>query len=133
MQGQKQFCLTLDLRDDEALIQEYEQYHKPGNTWPEIIASIRDSGILDMQIYRTGTQLIMVMTVDNSFSFEDKALRDSQYPIVKEWERLMTKFQCADADASGIRNGSLISGDSLLNCISGNSHPNWGRIRMALT
>ena len=100
MQGQKQFCLTLDLRDDEKLIREYEQYHKPGNTWPEVIASIRDSRILDMQIYRTGTQLIMVMTVDESFSFEDKVLRDDRNPNVKKWERLMTKFQRADADVS---------------------------------
>ena len=100
MQGQKQFCLTLDLRDDEELIREYEQYHKPGNTWPEVIASIRDSGILDMQFYRSGTQLIMVMTVDGSFSFEDKAMRDDRNPKVMEWERLMTKFQRADADAS---------------------------------
>ena len=98
MKGQRQFCLTLDLRDDEELIREYEQYHKPGNTWPEVISSIQDSGILDMQIYRTGMQLIMVMTVEDSFSFEDKALRDSQNPKVMEWERLMTKFQCADAD-----------------------------------
>ena len=100
MQGQRQFCLTLDLRDDEELIREYEQYHQPGNTWPEIIASIRDSGILDMQIYRFGTQLIMVMTVDGSFSFEEKALRDGRNPKIMEWERLMTKFQRADAGAS---------------------------------
>ena len=100
MHAQRQFCLTLDLRDDEELIREYEQYHQPGNTWPEVIASIRDSGILDMQIYRSETRLIMVMTVDESFSFEDKALRDSQNPIIKEWECLMTKFQHAGADAN---------------------------------
>ena len=100
MKGQRQFCLTLDLRDDEELIREYEQYHKPGNTWPEVITSIRESGILDMQIYRTGTQLIMVMTVDETFSFEDKALRDKQNPRVMDWERLMTRFQHANADAS---------------------------------
>ena len=99
MQTQRQFCLTLDLYDDEELIGEYEEYHKPDNAWPEVIKSIRESGILDMQIYRSGTQLIMVMTVNDSFSFEDKAWRDSQNPRVLEWERLMTKFQRADADA----------------------------------
>lgn len=100
MSTQRQFCLKLDLHDDEELIREYVQYHQPGNVWPEVIDSIRNSGILDMQIYRSATQLIMVMTVSDSFSFEDKARRDSQNPKVMEWERLMTKFQRADADAS---------------------------------
>jgi L-rhamnose mutarotase len=99
MQSQRQYCLTLDLRDDGELIREYEQYHQKGNTWPEVIASIRESGILDMQIYRSGTQLIMVMTVNDSFSFEDKARRDSQNPKVIEWERLMARFQRANTDA----------------------------------
>ena len=99
MSTQRQFCLKLDLHDDEELIREYEQYHQPGYAWPEVIDSIRSSGILDMQIYRSGTQLVMVMTVSDSFSFEDKARLDSQNPKVMEWERLMTKFQCADADA----------------------------------
>ena len=96
----RQFCLTLDLRDDEDLIREYEQYHQPGHTWPEVIDSIRRSGILDMQIYRAGTQLVMVMTVTGSFSFEEKNLMDRQNPKVVEWERLMTRFQLAAADSS---------------------------------
>jgi len=100
MQAHRQFCLTLDLHDDEGLIREYEQYHQPGYAWPEVIDSIRGSGILDMQIYRSGTQLVMVMSVDDSFSFEDKARQDSQNPKVVEWERLMTKFQRAGADSS---------------------------------
>ncbi len=53
-----------------------------------------------MQIYRAGTHLVMVMTVTDSFSFEDKALMDSQNPKVVQWERLMTKFQLAGADSS---------------------------------
>ena len=100
MQTHKQFCLTLDLRDDEELIREYEHYHQPGKVWPEVIESIRSSGILDMQIYRSGARLIMVMTVSDAFSFEDKARLDSQNPKVMEWERFMTKFQRAAADAS---------------------------------
>jgi len=52
-----------------------------------------------MQIYRSGARLIMVMTVSDEFSFEDKARLDSQNPKVMEWERFMTKFQRAAADA----------------------------------
>ena len=96
----RQFCLTLDLRDDEDLIREYEQYHQPGHTWPEVIDSIRRSGILDMQIYRAGTHLVMVMTVTGSFSFKEKNLMDRENPKVVQWERLMTRFQLAAAESS---------------------------------
>ena len=95
----RQICLTLTLRDDEALIREYEDFHKPGNVWPEVLESIRSSGILDMQIYRSETLLTMVLTVSESFSFEEKAERDNANPKVVEWERLMTRFQRADAEA----------------------------------
>jgi len=100
MSGPRQFCLTLDLRDNVDLVREYEEYHKPGNVWPEVIDGIRAAGILDMQIYRSGLQLIMVMTVSDTFSFEKKALRDSLNPKVVEWERLMEKFQ-NKADGEG--------------------------------
>lgn len=96
MSASRQYCLTLSMRDDAELIREYEEHHKPGNVWPEIIDSIRESGVLDMRIYRSGLQLIMIMTVSETFSFEDKALRDSRNPRVAEWEALMSRFQNAD-------------------------------------
>ncbi len=96
MSAVRQYCLTLNLKDDDELIREYEEYHKPGNVWPDVIDSIRESGILDMRIYRSGLQLIMIMTVSDAFSFEDKALRDSRNPKVVEWESLMVRFQKAD-------------------------------------
>jgi len=92
----RQYCLTLNLRDDEDLIREYEAFHSPGNVWPEIVESIRSAGILDMQIYRTGVQLVMVIAVSDEFSFERKAKMDSENPKVVEWERLMEKFQRVD-------------------------------------
>jgi len=92
----RQYCLTLNLRDDEDLIREYEEFHKPGNVWPEIVESIRRDGILDMQIFRSGVRLVMVITVSDEFSFERKAKMDSENPKVVEWERLMEKFQRVD-------------------------------------
>ncbi len=95
MNTPRQYCLTLNLKDDDALVHEYEEYHKPGNVWPEVIDSIREAGILDMQIYRAGRQMIMVMTVSDVFSFEAKTHQDSLNPKVVEWEQLMEKFQVA--------------------------------------
>jgi L-rhamnose mutarotase len=85
------YCLALDLKDDEKLIHEYEKFHE--NVWPEIIASIKDAGITDMEIYRVANRLFMMMETDESFSFEKKNARDNANAKVQEWEKLMWKYQ----------------------------------------
>jgi len=87
----KRYCLTLDLKNDPRLIEEYEEYHR--QIWPEIIRSIRDSGIEQMEIYRQGTRLFMVMEVNDHFSFDKKNEADKSNPKVIEWEELMWKYQ----------------------------------------
>jgi L-rhamnose mutarotase len=89
----RRFCLTLDLKDDPALIAEYRKYHE--NIWPEITESIKNSGIVDMEIYLLGTRMFMIMEVSESFSFEKKAMADQKDPKVQAWEQLMWKFQQA--------------------------------------
>jgi len=89
----KRYCLALDLKDDEALIAEYERWHKAENGWPEIKKSIMDADITDMEIYRTGNRLFMIMEVGDNFSAEVKAKNDKDNPKVQEWEQLMWKFQ----------------------------------------
>ena len=91
LKSMKRYCLTLDLKDDPGLILEYEKYHE--KVWPEIIASIKDAGIENMQIYRYGTRLFMIMEVSDDFSFENKGLADANNPKVQEWEDLMWKYQ----------------------------------------
>ena len=89
----KRYCLALDLKDDPALIAEYEKYHK--NVWQEIIKSIKDSGIEVLEIYRTGNRMFMIIEASGDFSFEKKAVLDNANPRVQEWEELMWKFQQA--------------------------------------
>ncbi|RQO67620.1 L-fucose mutarotase [Pedobacter sp. KBW06] len=89
----KQYYLTLDLKADDQLIAEYEEMHKA--VWPEIIESIKTSGILNMEIYRTGNRLFMIMEVNEDFSFEQKAAMDAGNEKVQEWETLMWKYQQA--------------------------------------
>ena len=85
------YCLTLDLKDDIALIAEYEKHHTA--VWPEIIESIKGSGITNMEIYRYDTRLFMIMETDDSFSFEEKAKADAANNKVQEWENLMWNYQ----------------------------------------
>jgi len=91
----KRYCLALDLIDRPELIKEYERLHQKENGWPEITDSIRDSGVLHMEIYRTGNRLFMIMETEDAFSFEIKASMDRENPRVQEWERLMWNFQQA--------------------------------------
>jgi L-rhamnose mutarotase len=87
----KRYCLTLDLKDDPQLIAEYKRHHR--KIWPEITRSIKDAGIEDMEIYLLGTRMVMIMEVNDRFSFEAKAKADQTNPKVREWEQLMGQFQ----------------------------------------
>jgi L-rhamnose mutarotase len=93
----RRYCLTLDLKDDPALISEYERYHE--RVWPEITKSIEDAGIESMEIYRLGTRMFMIMEVNERFSFEKKVEADRTNAKVQEWEKLMWKFQQPVRDA----------------------------------
>jgi L-rhamnose mutarotase len=85
------FCLALDLKNDEVTIKAYETWHK--NVWPEIIQSIKEAGITNMEIYRTGNRLFMIMETTDLFNAHQKAMNDANNPTVQEWEQLMWQFQ----------------------------------------
>ena len=87
----RRFCLTLDLKDDPKLIDEYKRHHQ--KIWPEITRNIKDAGIEDMEIYLLGTRIFMIIDVNESFSFEAKTKADRINPRVQEWESLMGTFQ----------------------------------------
>lgn len=84
-------CLTLDLKDDPALIAEYRAHHD--RIWPEVVRSLKEAGIEDLEIYLCGTRLVMILETVEGFSFEEKLTADEQNPKVREWEDLMWKFQ----------------------------------------
>jgi L-rhamnose mutarotase len=89
----KRYCLALDLIDDPIRIAEYEEIHKAVR--PEILLSIEKSGILSMEIFRTGNRMFMLMETNVDFSFADKAAADASDPKVQEWEELMWTYQQA--------------------------------------
>jgi L-rhamnose mutarotase len=89
----KTYCLALDLYDDPELIAEYKRYHELENIWPEVVASIKEQGILSEEIYLLGTRMVMVLRTTGEFSFEAKAAADQANPKMQAWEKLMWKFQ----------------------------------------
>lgn len=90
MAAQK-YCLALDLIDDAQLMAEYKAYHQ--TVWPEIIASIKESGITLLDIYCVGNRMFMIIEANENFSFDKKSAMDANNPKVQEWEDLMWKFQ----------------------------------------
>lgn len=85
------YCLALDLKEDENLIAEYEKHHQ--EVWPQVIDSIKDSGITSLEIYRVFNRLFMIMETGENFSFDKKNRMDNANPKVQEWENLMWKYQ----------------------------------------
>lgn len=87
----KKFVLTCDLKDDPELQKEYIEHHNM--VWPEIMESIKNSGIQDMEIYNLENRLVMVIETTEDFSFEEKDRLDANNEKVKKWEELMWKYQ----------------------------------------
>lgn len=87
--------LLLDLKDEPAAIAAYEAWHAPGTVPAAVVASIRASGITDMQIFRAGNRLVMLLDTDARFDAAAKAARDAADPEIQAWERLMDGFQQA--------------------------------------
>jgi L-rhamnose mutarotase len=85
-------CLALDLHDDPALIERYEAHHR--EVWPEVLAHLRAHGVRELEIFRLGTRLVMLMDTDDAvFDAQRMAGAEHGDPRIREWEELMWKFQ----------------------------------------
>ena len=80
---------ALDLKDDAALIAEYEAWHT--RVWPEVLDHLRQSGITRCTIHRAGNRLFM--TVESNSGASTDGGGGSLPQRVQEWEDLMDHFQ----------------------------------------
>jgi len=104
----KRYCKTLSLEDDPQLIEEYKKVHAPGAVWPEITQGMRDVGILDMEIYITGTRLFMIMDTVSGFDHDSAMKELAGKPRQSEWEAYVSRFQRTSADSSADEKWQLI-------------------------
>lgn len=103
----KRYCQTLTLVDDEQMIEKYVEAH--ANVWPEIIAGQREVGIMDMQIYRHGRNLFVIMDTVDGFDFGHDMDRLATLPRQAEWEAYVSQFQGCAADASSADKWQLMN------------------------
>ena|SRR5690554_2271924 len=87
----KRYCQILDLHNDPKLISAYVEEHK--DVWNEIKEGIRSVGILDMQIYKHGNRLFMIVDTVDDFDWEQDNARLANLPRQQEWENRMSKYQ----------------------------------------
>ena len=91
------YCQTLELSEDDELIRQYIEVH--AHVWPEIQEGIRSVGILDMQIYRQGRNLFMIVDTIDDFDWNADNARLAQLPRQAEWEAYVAQFQGCDPNA----------------------------------
>ena len=88
----KHFGLTLNLKNDPQIIEQYKAYHQ--NAWQETLAGLKAVGITKMNIYLLGRRLFMAMETFDTFDIERDFPRYlKQHPKCKEWDELMRTFQ----------------------------------------
>jgi L-rhamnose mutarotase len=90
---------TVNLRDEPGIVEAYTQYHR--DVWPEVQASLRRVGVLQMDIYLLGSRLVMIVDMREGLDYRT-AFRThaASSPRVAEWERLMKSLQQPVAEAA---------------------------------
>ncbi|MEE2659133.1 MAG: L-rhamnose mutarotase [Candidatus Latescibacterota bacterium] len=88
----KVYGLTLQLRDDPEIIENYKEFHR--NPWPEPLHGLTAVGITEMRIFLLGTRMFMYMTACDDFEPEvDFPRYVKENPKAAEWDELMRTFQ----------------------------------------
>ncbi len=87
----KSFAMTLNLKDDPAVIQRYKEYHRA--VWPEVLAGLRRIGISKMKIFLRGRRLFMYMEAHDTFDPVRDLPRYMETERAREWDALMRGYQ----------------------------------------
>ncbi|MCM1520052.1 MAG: L-rhamnose mutarotase [Lachnoclostridium sp.] len=95
----KRYIQTLDLVDDPELIAFYKKAHD--EIWPEIVAGIQSVGITTMDIYMSGTRLVMILEMPDDVDKDEAFARLATLPRQQEWEEYVGRCQvCRPGDSS---------------------------------
>lgn len=104
----KRYVQTLTISDDPELIALYRKCHSEENVWREIMDSIREVGILEMEIYIHGNVLTMIVETPMDFEWDKAMARMATLPRQGEWEAYVSRFQGCDPDAKSDQKWQLM-------------------------
>lgn len=89
----KRYVQLLNLKDNPELLEAYRHQHSPEGAWPEIIAGIREVGILEMELYLEGNHAVMIVEAPADFDWDSAMARLATLPRQQEWEDWNAQFQ----------------------------------------
>ncbi len=100
-QATKRYCQILDLKDDPELIKAYRKIHSEEHMWKEIVAGIREVGILEMELYISGSRLVMIVEAPVDFDWDSAMAKLATLPRQQEWEDYVGAYQvCPEGSTS---------------------------------
>jgi L-rhamnose mutarotase len=85
------FALTLNLKDDPRLVEEYLEHHR--RVWPEVLDALKTTGVEDIKIYLSGRRLFMVMVAPEGFDPARSFVEYTKNPVAQRWDTLMKNYQ----------------------------------------
>ena len=93
--------LTLDLRDDPAVVAAYREYH--AKVWPDVVSEpSANAGVRSMDIYLLGRRLVMVLDLQDGLDLAHVFERHASSGATVGVEELMKSLQ---QPAPGARDG----------------------------
>jgi L-rhamnose mutarotase len=81
----------VDLKDDPAVVEAYKAHHR--RVWPDVLRSLKDAGIAEMEIYLLGRRLVMIVDTNGRDVHSCFAAHVASHPRIVEWEALMKSMQ----------------------------------------
>lgn len=85
----------MDLHDDAATLAAYDHAHAIGQTPAKVLDAQHRNGIADMEIFRVGNRLVMLMDVTADFDPQALDAEAAVQAVISNWHRRMGALQRA--------------------------------------
>ena len=85
----------MDLNNRPDVLEAYELAHKRGNTPATVLRAQRVHGITELEIYRSGDRLVMIMEVTDDYDPAALDAESGRSPEIAAWHKRMAEFQRA--------------------------------------
>lgn len=95
----KRYCQFLEIKDCPELISRYIECHDKDHAWREVIEGIRRVGILEMELYRLGNKVVMIVETPLDFDWASAMAKLAGLPRQAEWESFVAEMQGCDPTA----------------------------------
>jgi L-rhamnose mutarotase len=85
----------MDLNNHPDVLEAYELAHQRGNTPAAVLTAQRGHGITEMEIYRAGDRLVMIMEVTDDYDPSALDAESGPSPEIAAWHKRMAELQRA--------------------------------------